>query len=85
MTIKEAVDRLHERICCEKPVQHFCKDDCMHGSDKCEIALSVIALEKQIPKIVATKNFCPCCGTYMENIVKYCYECGQRLKWENTK
>lgn len=47
MTNEEAVERLKKRICCEKPVQHFCRDDCMYGIEECEIAMAIEALEKQ--------------------------------------
>ena len=49
------------------------------------------ALEKQIPKKpnvcknLMTKEsvrVCPSCSTIIENTDSYCYECGQKLDWE---
>lgn len=106
MTIKEAIERLKKRICCEKPIQHFCTDNCMHGVDECEVSMSIEALEKQLPKklfvekVEATKNYyCPCCTeeimqigfAYIKRQVQipgrpqYCYNCGQRLDWEEEQ
>lgn len=50
MTIKEAIERLRRRICCEGSNRadhtfHFCTDECMYGESECEIALAIKALE----------------------------------------
>ena len=69
MTYKEAIDRLRTRICCEKPIQHFCTDDCMYGIHECEVSIAIAALEQQIPTKVAIETdddtticYCPICG-----------------------
>lgn len=71
MTAEEAVGRLRKRICCEKPVQHFCTDNCMSGENECEISLAINALEKQIPKkpdlVEFTKGTVPVTIAYCPN------------------
>lgn len=83
MTNEEAVERLKKRICCEKPVQHFCRDDCMHGIEECEIAMAIEALEKQIPKKLDTQTGQCKCGHFLPlNFrIKYCQNCGQMIDW----
>ena len=50
MTYEEAAEKIKEKICCEKPVQHFCTDDCRAGEEYCEFAMAIAAIDKQIPK-----------------------------------
>lgn len=91
MTNKEAIERLKKRICCEKPIQHLCTDNCLYGIEECEIGLAIEALEKQIPK-KTIKGYtckanndswrsCPECHARQWNTHKYCSQCGQRLDW----
>ena len=96
MTNEEAIKRMRKRICCEKPIQHFCTDNCMYGVDECEIAIAIDAIDKQIPD-KWIENFdgyetiytCPKCkedfvtmeGTPADNLWNYCPKCGQRLDW----
>lgn len=83
MTIEQAVDRLQKRICGEKPVQHFCRDDCMHGASECEISLAIEALKKQIPTKIKDGNYAGrCnCGKFVFKDQDFCPKCGQALKW----
>lgn len=97
MTNQEAIKRLRERICWEKPVQHFCTDNCMHGTDECEVAMAIKALKKQIPMNWmsvgtiwdGTDEYevwrCPNCVQPHYKPTKYCPYCGQALKWEEKK
>ena len=92
MTQEEAIERLKKRICCEMPIQHFCKDNCMY----CEVSLAIEALKKQIPMLweesfegYETIYTCPKCkedfvtmeGTPADNLWNYCPSCGQKLDW----
>lgn len=89
MTYEEAIKRIKNRICCEKPTAHFCTDNCMHGRKECEIAMAIDALEKQIPKkiteIHCDEYYCPACGAenncdeYVVND-QYCPVCGHALE-----
>lgn len=52
--------------------------------------IAISALEKQMakkPKILGEDNikacFCAECGTIVLKDQKYCFECGQKLKWED--
>ncbi|MBQ2348857.1 MAG: hypothetical protein II388_10910 [Clostridia bacterium] len=54
--------------------------------------IAIEALEKQIPRKVIRSiynvRFCPICqGSVWQNRYesKYCFRCGQALKWENKK
>lgn len=91
MDNKEAIERIKKRICCEKPVQHFCNDSCMHSSKCCEFALALKALEKQVPKKVMYREFemlgeqifCSECQHAVDDGTEYCPTCGQALDWSD--
>ena len=57
MTYEEAAEKIKEKICCEKPVQHFCTDDCRAGEEYCEFAMAIAAIDKQIPTPPKETNF----------------------------
>lgn len=55
------------------------------------LRMAIESMEKQIPKKpnvcknLMTKGsvrVCPSCSTIIENTDSYCYECGQKLDWE---
>ena len=96
MTNEEAIERLKKRICCERPVQHFCRDDCMHGIEECEIAMAIDALEHKTKHGEWIEHFdgyetiytCSQCkqdfvtieGTPLDNMWNYCMNCGARIE-----
>ena len=47
MTKAEAIEEIRKRICCEKPVAHFCNDSCMYGEGQCPIDMAIQALKKE--------------------------------------
>ena len=99
MTYEEARQRLNKRICNEganraDKTYHICTDECLYGKDKCEIAMAMEALEKQIPKKpVNNLNFakmsgfdgwleCPTCNKSVNGThFPFCPWCGQHLDW----
>lgn len=58
-------------------------DTCKVDNESVQRAIE--ALEKQLPKEVINKmdgKICPVCNTVLYNGMKYCSECGQRIKSE---
>ena len=57
--------------------------------------IAIEALEKQIPKEPLNREerseisygYCPCCSNIIDdwNDLRYCGECGQAIKWEETE
>lgn len=57
--------------------------------------LSIIALEKQIPKKATDKEYvpngklvygrCPVCNTFTDNYKAYCNKCGQAIDWSDEE
>ena len=84
MLPEEAIERIRHKICCEKPIQHFCRDKCLYGVEACEFSLAAEALEKQIPKQVINGR-CPSCYSDVVGSGYYCWSCGQALKWVKDK
>ena len=86
MTINEAIERLKKRVCCEKPVQHFCCDNCLHGIEECEISLAIEALENQVPKKLIYENHHPSCPNCKALVLgDYCGWCGQKIDWSEEE
>ena len=92
MTEKEAIEHIKKRICCEQPVAHHCRDNCLYGESECAFGLAIKALEKQIPKkprgdLHCVPHFrCPSCTssvrTYVNSTkIPYCAWCGQKIDW----
>ena len=95
MTIDEAKEYIRSRICNEKGIQRFCRDNCMYGEDQCAFHVAIEALEKQIPKkpsyegdgyyngeLVYDTWICPCCEKHYEvdyEDYDYCPNCGQHI------
>ena len=52
--------------------------------------IAIDAMQKQKQKLVITNSYefyweCPICGKSLDYNMKYCFECGQRLDWSNSK
>ena len=43
--ISKAIDGLKRRLCCERPVAHYCRDICMEDPSLCDVAVAIEALE----------------------------------------
>ena len=93
---EEAIKTLKHRICCEKPIKHFCKAEYLCDKKDCAVLLAISALEKQIPKKPISGKWgrdysCPSCermvfswydgGEAYANKYEWCRFCGQRLDW----
>lgn len=85
MTYKEALEYLEN----EKQSDYFFEEEgCQEAVD-----LSIVALEKQIPKKPTIRIFqtyddgtiakCPVCGNHVA--ASYCGSCGQRIDWGDEK
>lgn len=46
MTENEAKEYIRSRICNEKGIQRFCRDNCMYGEGKCAFQIAIKALEE---------------------------------------
>ena len=46
MTENEAKEYIRSRICNEKGIQRFCRDNCIYGKDKCAFDMAIQALEE---------------------------------------
>ena len=88
MTRKDAIKQIKKDICCERPIQHICKDSCLYGGEQCAYSLAIEALEKQIPKKVVyhddsgnktVSERCPSCFEIAHS--DYCEYCGQAIDW----
>lgn len=43
--ISKAIDGLKRRLCCERPVAHYCRDICMEDPSLCDVSVAIEALE----------------------------------------
>lgn len=79
MTVQEAIERLVQKLCCEKEPHKFCSDACMYGEEHCEFQVAKMCMEKQIPKkpTIEQNSYdddcyeCPCC----ESFIGYVSDC----------
>lgn len=91
MTIKEAREQLKDLI---RDRRSFIvgDDDEIYRKDIEALEKALEVLEKQMPRKVIRSiynvRFCPICqGSVWQNRYesKYCFRCGQALKWEDKK
>ena len=91
MTIKEAREQLEDLI---RDRESFIvgDDDEIYRKDIEALKKALEILEKQVPRKVIRSiynvRFCPICqGSVWQNRYesKYCFRCGQALKWEDKK
>ncbi len=74
MNVKTAIKRLNEMYIADVPF--------MHGR-RTEIAMAIVALEKQIEADPINGSYCPKCGhRILQQSQLYCGYCGQRVKRE---
>ena len=43
--LSKAVESLKKRLCCERPVAHYCRDICLENPDWCDVAIAIEAME----------------------------------------
>ena len=43
--LSKAIDGLKLRLCCERPVAHYCRDICLENPDLCDVAVAIEAVE----------------------------------------
>ena len=43
--LSKAVDGLKKRLCCVRPVAHYCRDICLEDPSLCDVAVAIEAME----------------------------------------
>ena len=71
------------------------EDNDTWANDVKALKMAIETLEKQIPKEPLNREerseisygYCPCCSNIIDdwNDLRYCGECGQAIKWEETE
>lgn len=89
MTTQQAINQLNDLIqgrqsLCNGNTEH----DAVYVNDIAALKIAVAAISRQIPKNIVKSRysvaFCPVCGGSAwqnRDESKYCFRCGQALKW----